>query len=451
MPLRVLGRAADRNPLPPGALAVGVGLLLGGLAQYGFLSVATHALGANRAGALATFWALLFITGPGFFLPLEQEVSRALSARRARGLGGRPVVLRAAAGGAAIGACLLLAAGLASSAIQQRLFHGDSGLVWALLGGLVAYFLEHLTRGTLAGNGRFGRYAILLGGEGVLRVVFCAVLAVLGAKTAGPYGAALGAGSFAAVAIALAGQRGLLRPGPPAAWTEISNALGFLLVASALTQFLLSVGTVAVQLLAAPSQQAAAGRFLSSRIIAYSPIFLFQAIQATLLPKLSALASTGRYAEFRKAMRGMLVLVAVIGAVAVIGMTALGPWATKLLFGGGFELGYVDFLLLSSSCAVFMAAQVLSQALISLSAYSRVAAGWLAGAIVFVVATALGNQLFLRVEVALLIAAVVCTGVMTALIIPLLRARTAASQGGDAVSDDTSTAARPRLRAKSSS
>ena len=426
-------RPAGRNPLPHGALSVGVGLVLGGVAQYGFLSVATHALGPDRAAALATFWALVFIAGPGFFLPLEQEVSRALASRHARGLGGRPVVMRAAAAGAGIGALLLLGAGLAAAPLQQHLFHGDITLVWALMAGLGAYFLAHLTRGTLAGNARFGRYGVLLGGEGILRVVFCTGLALLGARTAGPFGAALVVGTFAAVAVALAGQRGLLRPGPHAGWSEISNAIGFLLVASVFTQFLLSVGTVAVQLLASPSQQAAAGRFLSSRIVAYAPIFLFQAIQATLLPKLSALAGTGRYAEFGRSLRQIFLLVAVIGVVAVVGITALGPFGTSILFGGGFELGYLDFFLLSSSCAVFMAAQVLSQALISLSGYARVATGWLCGAVVFVVATLLGTQLFLRVEVALLAAAIVCCAVMATLIVPLLRARSRTAQPSDPV------------------
>jgi len=418
--LRGAGRS---NPLPTGAVSVGVGLLVGGLAQYGFLSVVTHALGATRAAPLATFWALLFIAGPGFFLPLEQEVSRALAARRAQGLGGRPVVLRAGVAGLAVAGCLMLAAALASGPIDSRLFKGDTWLGWALVAGLAAYYFEHLSRGTLAGNGRFSRYGVLLSSEGILRVVLCAGLAILGAKTAGPFGAALVVGSFAAVGIALAGQRGLLEPGPHAAWREISSAIGFLLVASVMTQFLLSVGTVAVQLLASPAQQGAASRFLSSRIVAYVPLFLFQAVQATLLPKLAAFAGAGNFADYRRTMRQILLLVAAIDVVSVVGITALGPWGTRLLFGRGFELSSFDFLLLSTSSAVFVAAQALSQALISLRGYAQIAAAWLSGAIVFVVVTALGSQLFRRVETGLLAASVVCVGMMVALIVPLLRRR----------------------------
>src|SRR5207302_1909122 len=120
-----------------------------------------------------------------------------------------------------------------------------------------------------------------------------------GSRVAGPYGVALIVASFAAIAIAVSGQRGLLRPGPAAAWTDISNAVGFLLIASVFTQFLLSIGPVAVQLLKTHAEAAAAGRFLNSRIIAYIPIFLFQAVQAALLPRLAALAASGQIAAFR--------------------------------------------------------------------------------------------------------------------------------------------------------
>ena len=59
--------------------------------QYGFLVVAARALGTARFAPLSVFWALLFVCGPGFFLPLEQETGRAIAARRVRGEGGRPV------------------------------------------------------------------------------------------------------------------------------------------------------------------------------------------------------------------------------------------------------------------------------------------------------------------------------------------------------------------------
>ncbi|HEX6539952.1 MAG TPA: hypothetical protein VF155_12315 [Candidatus Dormibacteraeota bacterium] len=430
-------RLASRVALPQGAVVVGVGLVLAGLSQYGFLAIAAHALGKARYAPLATFWALLFVCAPGFFLPLEQEVGRALAARRARGEGGRPLVVRAAVAGLGLAAALILAAALAGGPLTSRLFDGDSGFVWALGVGFAAFALQYLARGTFAGNARFAPYGALLGVEGAVRVVLCVGLGVAAVHVAGPYGLALVVGSLIALALVVSGRRGLLRAGPPAAWSELSSALGFLLIASVMTQFLLSIGTVAVQVLATPAQHAAAGQFLSSRIVAYVPIFLFQAVQAALLPKLSALAARGEHTEFRRVLTQLLLLVAGLGAAATAGLALLGPFITRVLFGGGLELGHLDFVLLAGSCGVFMVAQVLSQTLISLSGYARVATGWVAGGVAFVVVTAVGSELFVRVELGLVAGSVATVAVMTALLLPLLRRRVAGTEAGELLAAST--------------
>lgn len=411
------------NPLPQGTLSVGIGLVTAGVAQYGFLAIAAHALGPARSVPLATFWSLLFVCGPGFYLPLEQEVTRALAERRARGEGGRPLVERAAVAGSALTAVLVLATLLLSGTLTARLFNGDTLMVWAFIAGLCAFLIEHLFRGTLAGNSRFRPYGLLLGSEGVLRVTFCALLAVAGATVAGLFGFALVVASYAAVAIAVAGRRGLLRPGPHASWGELSRALGFLLVSSVLTQFLLSSGPVAVKLLATPSEPAAASRFLAARVLTFIPIFLLQAVQAPLLPKLTSLAAAGRAAEFRHAFIQLLLLVAGLGAAAVAGFALLGPFAAGVLFGAGFGLGHLDYALLAASCAFLMLAQVLNQTIVSLSGYPRATAGWLSGAVCFVAVTLLGSQLFLRVELGLVAGSLVSAAVMGWLLVPLLRGR----------------------------
>ena len=50
----------------------------------------------------------MFLAGPGLFLPLEQEISRALAERRARNQGGVPVVRRAATIGVGLGLGVLV-------------------------------------------------------------------------------------------------------------------------------------------------------------------------------------------------------------------------------------------------------------------------------------------------------------------------------------------------------
>ena len=89
-------RVAQRNPLPEGTLAVGAGLIISGLATYGFCRITGRVLGEDAFAPVGLLWFLTFILAPGFFLPVEQEVGRALAHRRALGQGARPVVRRAA-------------------------------------------------------------------------------------------------------------------------------------------------------------------------------------------------------------------------------------------------------------------------------------------------------------------------------------------------------------------
>ena len=417
---------------------MGVGLLLAGVCTYAFLAIAGHALTPVRYSAFAGFWALLFVVAPGIFLPLEQELGRAIAARRARGDGGGPVVRRCSMiGGTFLGA-LLVGSGLAFSPIDHRLLGGDAVLMIALLVGLSAYCVEHLGRGTLSGNARFRAYGVLLGSEGVYRVGFCAALAALHVSAPGPYGLALVAGSFAAVATAMAGQRGLTEHGTPATNAEVSTALGSLLVASLATQFMFNGGTLVVQLLASPSEQHAAGTFLNGRVIAFVPLFLFQAVTAALLPRLSGLRSRGAHADFRRTLIRLLLFVAALGAMAIAGAFLLGPTVLRLVFGPDFTLSSRDLALLAASCTSLMAAQALGQGLIARADYRGVLTGWLSGVVVFFAVIVVVHPLLLRVELALVGGGIAAAAVMIALQPDLWRGDTAPAGPQGAVAASSS-------------
>jgi O-antigen/teichoic acid export membrane protein len=420
--MRARQRLAQRNPLPSGALTVGVGLLLSGVCSYAFLAIAGHALSALRYSAFAGFWALLFVVAPGIFLPLEQELGRAIAARRARGDGGGPVIRRCALIGGGFLAILVVASTIAFGAIDSHLLGGDSVLMVALLIGLVAYCAEHIARGTLSGSGRFPAYGILLGAEGVYRVVFCAALAAAHVSSPGPYGLALVAASFAAIVTAVIRERGLTPDGSPTTNAEVTTALGSLLVASLATQFMFNGGTVVVQLLASPSEQRAAGTFLNGRVLAFVPLFLFQAVTAALLPRLSALHTRESRAEFQRTLGRLLMFVAVLGALATAGAFVLGPTVLRLVFGPNFSLSGRDMAVLAATCSALMAAQALAYGLIARSSYRGVMAGWLAGVAVFFAVVLVVHPLLLRVELGLLTGGVAAAAVLALLQPSLWRA-----------------------------
>ena len=98
--------AARKLPVPEGTYAVGLGLIISGLGAYGFQILAFRGLSKTDYAALNGLWILLFVVAPGFFLPLEQEVGRAVAHRRANGEGGGPVIRKAAWATAALTAGL---------------------------------------------------------------------------------------------------------------------------------------------------------------------------------------------------------------------------------------------------------------------------------------------------------------------------------------------------------
>ena len=76
-------------------MPVGIALLVAGLATYAFFKIGKVALGGDAEfQPISALWFATFSLAPGFFLPLEQELGRALSHRKARGEGGHPVVER---------------------------------------------------------------------------------------------------------------------------------------------------------------------------------------------------------------------------------------------------------------------------------------------------------------------------------------------------------------------
>ena len=391
---------------------MGAGLVVAGLTNYVFLVVAGRALGSEEFAALSVLWAMVFFVAPGVFLPVEQEVSRALSGRLARGEGTGPVIRRAALLGGVLLAVLVTVTVALSVPLVDHLFDGEVLLLVGFLLALVGYWSGHLVRGTMSGLGRFGPYATYIGSEGGVRAAICVVLAVAGASVAGPYGVALGVAPIVAVFIALWGQHGLTSPGPEAPWDELTTSLGALLAGSLFAFGLANGPVVAVNLLATDAESDRAGRFFAGLIFARIPLFLFQAVQAALLPKLSGLAASGRLPEFLAGLRRLLVLVVAIGLAGTAGALLLGPWAVRLLFGGEFDLGRRTITLLAAGTGAYIVALSLAQALIALGRQGLQATAWGIGVVGFVAAVALGDDLLLRVELGYLLGSAIAAVVM---------------------------------------
>ena len=350
---------------------------------------------------------MLYAIGNGIMQPLEQEVARACSARRAKGVGSGPVIRRAMVIGGLFWLLVAVVIGLAATqGAFQRLFHDNQVLTVALVIGLGGFCVGHLTRGTLSSHHRFGRYGAFFSVDGLVRVVLAAVLGFLGVLAAGPWGLVMAITPFVAVTLALWHQKGLLEPGPDAPWRELTQNLGWLLLGTSSISLVVQGGTIAVGRLATSSQQAAAGQFLNGLQTARIPLFLFQAILASLLPKLSRQAETGHLQEFTTGLRRLVLAILGLGMIAVAAAAVLGPTVIRLVFGTQSALTRWDLALLALAYIIIMATICIDQGLVALYAHSRMAIGWFCALLVFIGVTLAGTQLFQRVEVGLLSSAV---------------------------------------------
>ncbi len=393
-----------RTPLPEGTVPVATALLIAGVATYAFFKIGTWAVGgADEFKPISSLWFATFALAPGFFLPIEQELGRALAHRRAVGQGGAPVVARILRLAALLVTIVLVAVLAFSPLITTELFDGDWWMLAALACAFAAYAPAHLARGICSGSGRFRDYALVMGSDGVVRIVLCVMLAALGISAAGAYGFAVALAPLVGVGIVLTRGRLHTDPGPEATWAEVTPNLGWLLLGSVFAAGLLNAGPIATTLLATEAENTLVTHFAYGVLLARIPLFMFQAVQAALLPRLSRLAARGELHEFRAGLKRLLMVVFAVGVVGTTGAFILGPWVIDLVYDADLSGRTLAMLALGSAC--YMVALALAQAVIALKGHAFVAIGWACGVGAFLLGTWLSSDdLFRRVEIGLLIA-----------------------------------------------
>ncbi len=399
-------------PLLAGVGSVGSGVLVAGICTYLFLGLAGRVLGPAGFTPVSTLWALLFIVGPGLFLPVQQELGRVIGGQRA-----------ARGGGHALLKVALLAAGFAVTAtalavathewIVDEVFAGDTAMLWCFGLGLWAYALMFVARGILSGLGEFSDFGWLIAAESVVRLVAGVALTLTGAGSAAGFGAAIALSPLVALAVVTRMGRGLrLHAGDTAGWREVTRAMGWLVLGAFMAQSLANAGPLAVQLLADESELDRAGRFLSALVVARLALYLFQAVQATLLPDLAQMVARGQIAELKGALRRVTLVCTALIVVTTLGSFLLGSFAVRVVFGPGFAPSDTSMAVLTGATGFYVLAVALSGAAIAAAAHRLSASAWMVGFLVFAGGAALVDDLFLRVEVGYLLGSVAAAGVL---------------------------------------
>jgi O-antigen/teichoic acid export membrane protein len=391
------GRAA--RLLPRGTLAVGAGLMVLGAGMYVHLAVAGHSLPASGMAAVSVLWSLVFLLGLGVFLPIEQELIRLVAARTAVGEGVIPVVRRICVLSAVILAVIFVPLVAAAVPLARLLFGGDTAMVAELAVACLAMAVTTVSRGVLAGQGRFGAYGGQLAIDGGARAVLACLLGLAGTHSAAAFGLVLTVAPLLSAALTLGPLLADLRPGPALPWQETSGRLAMLIATMLLAQVIINVAVINVRLLS-PGEPAMTGALLAALVLARVPLFVFTSLQTALLPGLAGAVAAGDQARFRLLLGRACAAVAILGAAGGLAAVVFGPWLTRALFAARPVLGHASFAWLAAGTLCYMLALVLGQGAMALSRHRDQLLSWVCGVTVLAVVTALPGEVTARVVTA---------------------------------------------------
>ena len=395
-----------RSAIPEGTLSIGIGLLVAGVTIYIFFKIGQQALGQEKFKPLVSLWFVMFAIAPGFFLPIEQELSRAVAHRRALNQGVGPVVKKVALLCVVTVVFLLALILLLSPIINDNLFDGNVIITVSLAIAIVTYGALYFTKGLSSGLGKFSAYGFIVGADGAIRVLACTALLLLGVTQLSAYSLIIVITPIIGVMIVLLAGQLKTESGPPATWSEITENLVWLLGGSIFAAALVNAGPLTVDILGDSQDAIRVTQFGNAVLLTRVPLFLFQAVQAALLPRLTRLAARGDLVEFKIGFRRLVVLVIGVGVFGTIGAFLFGPFFLDLVYGGGIDRRTLTLLALAS--AIYMMALAIAQAVIALRGHRLVALGWLLSFLSYVIcAWKVSQDLFLRVEVALVVSSTV--------------------------------------------
>ncbi|MFI8965695.1 lipopolysaccharide biosynthesis protein [Streptomyces sp. NPDC053493] len=398
--------------LPRGTAFVGVGTALLGGANYVHLAAAGHSLSVDDMASFSVLWTVVASIGLGLFFPVEQEITRVVAARVVAGDGALPVLRRGATLAFGLLAVVLVPLALFAGPLADLFFHGDRGLVAALGGAFAALACSYVTRGVLAGLGRFEAYGLQLGLDGLLRIVLSVALAVAGVTSAFVFAAVMTVAPLIAVVVTLPPVLRGARPGSTAQWGALVEHLGLLIGSTLLAQVLVNIAVISTKLIAT-DDSALVAALLSALVLARVPLFAFGAFQASLLAGLSTAQAEGDTAGYRRMLLRACGITAGLGAVFGIGAVALGPVLLPVLFGSPDVLGPVDFAWLALGTVLYMLAMVLGQALLTSGAARLQLVAWIVGTVVLAAVTLSPLELRSRVEIAYAVGSLAVVTCMT--------------------------------------
>ena len=399
---------------------------LTGVITYLYFAVASHTLSKFDYGQIAVLWSAVFITVSTLYRPIDQLLSRHISERQARNEPiGEPMRVGATIQ-LGLGVLFAVAALALRDQLQNDLLEGNETLYWVFFSAVLGYAASYFARGFLAGNRRFGLFALLILSESIFRTSFAVIVAV--GVLSGQSVVALGivaAPCLSLVVVPLAfarraqakGSAPEPKTGADSAAPAFSLAHGTGFAAAVLLimfseQTFLNAGPLLIR---ATDGAAAAGFIFNVLMIARAPLQLFQAVSTSILPHLTSLHHSGQE-ENRQAFQSSvrLVIVAIAGFAGIVALAVLvaGPDLMQIAFGKKFEYDRAGLLIVTAGMGLYLSSVTINQACLAQGQVRRASARWIGCAAFFVawcLVPVIGDE-FRRVEIGFTAtAAALCT------------------------------------------
>ena len=363
-------------------------ILLAG-SGYVVLAMSGQLLTSAAFAAATSFYLLLNTVGRGLSAAVELHLTRAVAHDLARGRG---LASARRAGGRQTAALLgvSVAVVLLGSPVITKVFADDVGLTALLALSMPGMAYAYFQRGLLAGARRYDRYALSFTVEALTTLVLGGVLLATGTHGTHWWVLAFVLGPVVSVGVlwALSARHQFRSGGGKPVVSQVTAATGasdlaWAVVVLGCAQGVWNLAPVILTWRLTASPEVAAG-FTSMALILRIPILFFPALQALLLPVLTA--STGSMRTQLKALVPKL-----LGAtVVVVGLWALAaavlaPVVVRVVFGQDAVPSVAVALILAGASVLGGVAQLLQTALVAKGGYRRSGLGWIAALVALVV------------------------------------------------------------------
>lgn len=174
-----------------------------------------------------------------------------------------------------------------------------------------------------------------------------------------------------------------------------------LVVAASCMQLLLNSGVLAAGA-AEDAAPALAGLVLAVLTLVRLPVFVVQAAQAAYVARIAGLHQAGDARGLRRLLLLLAGLVTGVGALTVLGAAVAGPWLVPLLFGEGYDASRTLCVVAGGGIALYLVASVLNDVAVALGAHRAIAVAWPAGVAAAVAVHVLPSDVVLAATLPLL-------------------------------------------------